>query len=84
MEHHLRVEKACGSLRSYATVVLGPCVGHQRGLVGTLHGSVHLGKNTSVIHESLLSLPLLFTFLIYIKYLSFNLSFLVKIFRIGT
>jgi hypothetical protein len=28
--------------------------GHQRGLVLTLHGSGYLGKNTSVIHESLL------------------------------
>jgi hypothetical protein len=26
-EHHLRVEKARGSLRSYSTVVLGPRVG---------------------------------------------------------
>jgi hypothetical protein len=26
-EHHLRVEKARGSLRSYSTVVLGPGVG---------------------------------------------------------
>jgi hypothetical protein len=26
-EHHLRVEKACGSLRSYSAVVLGPRVG---------------------------------------------------------
>jgi hypothetical protein len=26
-EHHLRVEKACGSLRSYSTEVLGPHVG---------------------------------------------------------
>jgi hypothetical protein len=26
-EHHLHVEKARGSLRSYSTVVLGPCVG---------------------------------------------------------
>jgi hypothetical protein len=26
-EHHLRVEKARDSLRSYSTVVLGPCVG---------------------------------------------------------
>jgi hypothetical protein len=25
-EHHLRVEKACGSLRSYSTDVLGPRV----------------------------------------------------------
>jgi hypothetical protein len=27
MEYHLRMEKARGSLRSYSTVVLGPCVG---------------------------------------------------------
>jgi hypothetical protein len=27
-EHHLRVEKACGSLRSYSTEVLGPRVGY--------------------------------------------------------
>jgi hypothetical protein len=27
-EHHLRVEKARGSLRSYSTMVLGPCVGY--------------------------------------------------------
>jgi hypothetical protein len=26
-EHHLRVEKACGSLWSYSIVVLGPRVG---------------------------------------------------------
>jgi hypothetical protein len=26
-EHHLHVEKACGSLQSYATEVLGPRVG---------------------------------------------------------
>jgi hypothetical protein len=26
-EHHLRVEKACGSLRSYSTEVFGPPVG---------------------------------------------------------
>jgi hypothetical protein len=26
-EHHLHVEKACGSLRSYSTEVLGPRVG---------------------------------------------------------
>jgi hypothetical protein len=26
-EHHLHVEKARGSLRSYSTEVLGPCVG---------------------------------------------------------
>jgi hypothetical protein len=27
VEHHLRVEMARGSLRSYSTVVLDPCVG---------------------------------------------------------
>jgi hypothetical protein len=27
-EHHLHVEKACGSLRSYSTEVLGPRVGY--------------------------------------------------------
>jgi hypothetical protein len=26
-EHHLHVEKACGSVRSYSTVMLGPRVG---------------------------------------------------------
>jgi hypothetical protein len=26
-EHHLRVEKARGSLQSYSTEVLGPCLG---------------------------------------------------------
>jgi hypothetical protein len=26
-KHHLRVEKACGSLRSHSTMVLGPHVG---------------------------------------------------------
>jgi hypothetical protein len=28
VEHHLRVEKASGSLRNYSSVVLGPCVGY--------------------------------------------------------
>jgi hypothetical protein len=65
-EHHLRVEKARGSLRNYSTVVLGPRVGFplykgkQRGLVGTLHGSGYLGKNTSVI-QLLCFLPSAFT-----------------------
>jgi hypothetical protein len=30
--------------------------GHQQGLVGNLRGFGYLGKNTGVIHESLLSL----------------------------
>jgi hypothetical protein len=43
-EHHLHVEKARDSLRSYSTMVFGPCVGYplrwdQRGLVWTLRGS---------------------------------------------
>jgi hypothetical protein len=44
-EHHLRVEKAHGSLRSYSSVVLGPRVGYplRRGA----------NENTGVIHESL-------------------------------
>jgi hypothetical protein len=28
VEHHLHVEKACSSIRSYSTVVLGPRVGY--------------------------------------------------------
>jgi hypothetical protein len=28
-EHHLRVEKARGSLQSYSIVVLGPCVAYR-------------------------------------------------------
>jgi hypothetical protein len=79
VEHYLHMEKARGLLRSYSTVVLGPCVcypcvGHQRGLVETLRSYGYLCKNTSVVHESFQSLPLLFRFLIYFKYLSFSLS----------
>jgi hypothetical protein len=45
-KHHLRVEKACGSLRSYSTVVLGPLMGYhlRRGLIRTLRGFGYLGK----------------------------------------
>ena len=28
-EHHLHVEKACDSLRSYSTKVIGPSVGYR-------------------------------------------------------
>jgi hypothetical protein len=54
-EHHLHVEKACGSLRSYPTMVLGTRLGYplRRGTNEDLHGSGYLDKNTSVIHESL-------------------------------
>jgi hypothetical protein len=34
-EHHLRVEKACATLRSYSSVVLGPRVGYP----------LHMGTN---------------------------------------
>jgi hypothetical protein len=86
-EHHLHVEKALGSLRSYSIEALGPRVGfplrwgHQRGLVGTLRGSGYLGKNTGFFHESL-HLYLLFIFRINIKHLNFNLVFLVRFFRL--
>jgi hypothetical protein len=48
-----------------------------------VRSSGYLDKNTGVIHESYIS-TLLFTFRIYIKYLSFNLAFLVRLFRIET
>jgi hypothetical protein len=57
VEHHLRVEKVCDSLWSYSTEMIGPRVGYP--CVGaptrirTLHGFGYLGKNISVIHESL-------------------------------
>jgi hypothetical protein len=58
-EHHVRVEKARGSLRSYSTEGAWPsrglpfAYGHQRGLVGTVRGFGYLCKNTGVIHKSL-------------------------------
>jgi hypothetical protein len=70
VEHHLRVEKACGTLQSYSSMVFGPHMGYplRRGtnedwsrpcvVPGT-------SKNTDVVHESLhlylYSLPSVFT-----------------------
>jgi hypothetical protein len=56
---------------------------HQRGLVGTLHGSGYLDKIPASSIRVCIS-TLLFTFCIYVKYLSFNLVFLVRLFRIET
>jgi hypothetical protein len=55
--------------------------GHQRGLDGTLRSSGYLSKNTGVVHGSLHLYP---CFRIYIKYLSFNLSILFRLFRFET
>jgi hypothetical protein len=77
-EHHLRTEKAHDSLRSYSTEVLGPRVGYP--FVGAPSRiSRDLASSTRVCF-----LDLHFTFHIYIKYLSFNLSFLVRLFGIET
>jgi hypothetical protein len=78
----LRVEKARSSVRSYSTVVLGPRVGYP----------LHRGTNESgpcvVLDTSVKILvlsmrvcisTLLFSFRIYIKHLSFNLVFLVRL-----
>jgi hypothetical protein len=88
-EHHLRVENARSSLRSYSTEVLGPHVGYL----------LHRGTNEDyskpcVVLDTSVKIPassmrvcistLLFTFHVYIKYLSFNLAFLVRLFRIET
>jgi hypothetical protein len=58
-------------------------LGHQLGLVGTLvvpDTSVKILASLTRVYIS----TLLFTFRIYIKYLSFNLAFLVGLFRIET
>jgi hypothetical protein len=62
-EHHKHVEKAHDSKE------LLDC-----GL-RALRGFGYLRKNTNIIHKILHSLPFFFTFRIYIKYISFNLSF---------
>ena len=49
---------------------LGPCEGLQRGLEGSLHASRYLGKNTRVIDGSLHISTLLFSFRIYIAYIT--------------
>ena len=88
-EHHLRVEKARGSLRSYSTVVLGPRVGFP-----LRRGTNEDQSEPCVVPDTSVKIPalstrvcistLLFTFHIYIKYLSFNLVFLVRLFKIET
>jgi hypothetical protein len=88
-EHHLRVEKAQGSLWSYSTEVLGTRVGYtlRRGTnedssepFMVLDTSVNIPASSTRVCIS----TLLFTFCIYIKYLNFNLAFLVRLFRIET
>jgi hypothetical protein len=88
-EHQLHMEKARDSLRSYSTEVLGPRVGLplRRGTnedwsepcVVPYTSVKILASSTRVCISTLL-----FTFRIYIKYLSFNLVFLVRLFRIET
>jgi hypothetical protein len=88
-EQHLRVEKACSSLRSYSTKVLGPRVGFP----------LHRGTNEDlsgpcVVRDTSVKIPVsstrvcistwLFSFHIYIKHLSFNLVFILRLFRMET
>ena len=47
-----------------------PCEGLQRGLGGSLHASRYLGKNTGVIDGNLHISTLLFSFRIYIVYIT--------------
>jgi hypothetical protein len=87
VEHHLHVEKARGSLRSYSTVVLGPRVGYP-----LCRDTNEDYSEPCVVPDTSVKIPvsstrvcistLLFTFRIYIKYLSFNLVFLVRLFRL--
>jgi hypothetical protein len=88
-EHHLRVEKARGSLRSYSAVVLGPHVGFplRRGTNeyssepgGVLNSVVNIPASSTRVCIS----TLLFSFRIYINHLCFNLVFILRLFRIET
>jgi hypothetical protein len=89
VEHHLRVEKARGSLRSYSTEVLGPRVGYP-----LYRGTNEDYSKPCVVLDTSVKIPasstrvcistLLVTFRVYIKYLSFNRVFLVRLFRIET
>jgi hypothetical protein len=88
-EHHLRMEKARGSLRSYLTMVLGPRVGFplRRGTNEDLLGPCVVPDTSVKIPASstrvcISTLP--FSFRIYIKHLSFNLVFVLILFRIDT
>ena len=49
---------------------LDPCEGLQRGLGGSLRASRYLGKNTGVIDGSLYISTFLFSFCIYIVYIT--------------
>ena len=49
---------------------LGPCEGLQRELVGSLRASRYLGKNTGIVDGSLHISTLLFSFHIYIVYIT--------------
>jgi hypothetical protein len=78
VKHHLRVEKAHSSLRSYSTEVLGPrVVYHLRRGTNEDYSGPYVVPDASV--KILVSCSrfcistLLFTFRIYIKYLSFNI-----------
>jgi hypothetical protein len=84
VEHHLRVEMARDSLRSYSTEVLGPRVGYP-----LRRGTNEDELEPCVVPDTSVKIPassmrvcistLLFTFRIYIKHLSFNLVFLVRL-----
>ena len=89
VEHHLRVEKACSSLRSYSTEVLGPRVGYP-----LRRGTNEDQSEPCVVPNTSVKIPasstrvcistLLFIFRIYIKHLSFNLVFILILFMIET
>jgi hypothetical protein len=83
------MEKAHDSLRSYPTKVLGPRMGFplRRGINEDL-------SEPCVVPNTLVKIPapstrvcistFLFNFHIYIKHLSFNLVFILRLFRIET
>jgi hypothetical protein len=85
-EHHLRVEKAHDSLWSYSTMVLGPRVGFP-----LPKGTNEDKSEPCVVPDTLVKIPasstrvcistFLFSFHIYIKNLSFNLVFILILFR---
>ena len=88
-EHHLRVEKARGSVQSYSSEVLDPLVGFplRRGTNEDLSEPCVVPDTSVKIPASSIRVcisTLLLNFRIYIKYLSFNLAFLVRLFRIET
>jgi hypothetical protein len=88
-ENHLHVEKARGCLRSYSTEVLGPRVGYplRRGTTEDWTKPCVVPDTSVKIMASSTRVcisTLLFTFRIYIKHLSFNHIFLVRLFRIET